>query len=309
MNTVNEFKPMLASKTPKTDSEWVKLWDLGWPKLLSPKLDGIRATVLGDGIYSRTLKPIRNAFAQSIFVRPELDGLDGELIAGDPYGPDVFNRSTSAVMTIGCTTQVTFHVFDLVDPSGSIPYDVRLEMIHKRLAALPGGVLRHIQVVPQIPVYDISAFHNISEDHVKQGYEGSIVRTPQGLYKFGRSTLREGYLVKIKWFLDDEAEVTGFEPLYSNQNPLIRNGVGDIKRSVAKEGLVEKEMLGALTVKMKDGRVFRVGSGFTAAEREEIWANKEKYLGAFIVYKHMPYGAQELPRTPIFKAFRHIEDI
>src|SRR5690606_28483163 len=44
-----------------------------------------------------------------------------------------------------------------------------------------------------------------------RGYEGVMLRDPDGPYKFGRSTLREGTLLKLKRFEDAEAVVIGFE--------------------------------------------------------------------------------------------------
>ena len=41
---------------------------------------------------------------------------------------------------------------------------------------------------------------------------------PNAPYKQGRSTVREGYLLKVKTFLDDEATVVRFEERMHNGN-------------------------------------------------------------------------------------------
>src|SRR5712691_7907552 len=85
------FKPMLAlSKLP--DFRMLK-----FPLLVSPKLDGIRASVQGGQLVSRSLKPIPNKNVQDLF-RNLPEGIDGELIEGNP-SDEPFRRTTSIVMS------------------------------------------------------------------------------------------------------------------------------------------------------------------------------------------------------------------
>ena len=83
------FKPLLAWKPEKNQVLEVELAKLRvWPRLVSRKLDGIRATVQGGRLRSRTLKDIPNVNVQKMFAGlPE--GLDGELIFGKPIAPAV----------------------------------------------------------------------------------------------------------------------------------------------------------------------------------------------------------------------------
>ena len=46
--------------------------------------------------------------------------------------------------------------------------------------------------------------------NLKDGYEGLMLRDPNGVYKFGRSTVKENILLKVKDFMDDEAEIISF---------------------------------------------------------------------------------------------------
>ncbi len=85
------FRPMLASHCTDTSK-------LKFPILVSKKLDGIRATVQGGRLLSRSLKPIANENVQARFAGlPE--GLDGELIVGDPCAPDAYRKTSSIVMS------------------------------------------------------------------------------------------------------------------------------------------------------------------------------------------------------------------
>ena len=93
------FKPLLAWKPEKNQVLEVELAKLRvWPRLVSRKLDGIRATVQGGRLRSRTLKDIPNVQVQEMF-KGLPDGLDGELIYGPANAPDVFNKTTSIVMS------------------------------------------------------------------------------------------------------------------------------------------------------------------------------------------------------------------
>ena len=78
----------------------------------STKLDGIRAVVIDSIVYSRSLKPIRNKYVQHLFGKEEYNGFDGELIVGDVYAKDVFQKTTSGVMSEEGTPNVKFYVFD-----------------------------------------------------------------------------------------------------------------------------------------------------------------------------------------------------
>ena len=109
---------------------------------------------------------------------------------------------------------------------------------------------------------------------LSKGAEGVMVRTPDGPYKEGRATERSGWLVKVKRFVDSEAEVLGsFEEMH-NENEKEENELGRSKRSSKAEGLVPSGRLGGFDVRdLKTGVEFSVGSGFTAEMKEEYWAD------------------------------------
>ena len=292
-NIPEGFRPLLAAKTPE-EHELHKL-DGKWPLYGSPKYDGIRAVVLGGVVYSRTLKPIRNTYVQRTFGRPEFEGLDGELILGDPTAKGCFQATTSAVMTIGSETPVRFWVFDRITQGDfSSRFVGREKMEHPDL-----------EWVPQVPLANWARVLEYEEQCLTQGYEGVMLRSPFGAYKFGRSTLREGHLIKVKRFEDGEAIVQDFVEKYYNRNEPIIDALGLQKRSSSIEGKVPAGVLGAFVVRdVTTGLVFEIGSGLDDYWRSEVWNNKEKYKGSIIKYKYQPYGVKELPRSPIFLGFR-----
>jgi DNA ligase-1 len=135
-----------------------------------------------------------------------------------------------------------------------------------------------------------------------------------GAYKLGRSTLKQGWLLKIKRFLDGEAEVIGFTEQLSNTNEKEINELGLSKRSSKKAGMVPAGRLGEFKVReLKTGVEFEVGTGLglTLEMRQQIWDNQASYLGKIIKYKHQPSGAKEngKPRFPVWLGFRHTDDL
>lgn len=293
---MTKFKPMLASAV--TDIQ-----DLKFPLLASPKLDGIRAVIINGVVMSRSLKPIPNAHVQALFGRHEYGGLDGELIVGDPYSPTVFRDTTSAVMSRDGEPDVMFHVFDdMTDPQ--LPFECRYEQVHDRVHG------EQMKVVVQQWIFDAPELEAMESWMLGLGYEGVMLRDLNGPYKFGRSSLKEGYLLKLKRFCDSEAEIIGFAEQMHNGNEATRDALGNVERSACKAGLSGKGTLGALQVKdISTGVTFDIGTGLDDATRAEIWANMDRYRGQLVRYKYFPSGSKDKPRFPVFQGFRDIKDL
>ena len=282
------MKPMLACE--------VDLSKLKFPVLASPKLDGVRALVRGGLVLSRSLKPIPNRHIQLMYGRPELEGLDGELILGDPTHPEAYRRTVSAIMSIEGEPDVDFHVFDRWDRD--YPYN---EVTLSYGLTIPVFYTR-ISTMEELEEYEVAL--------LDKGYEGVILRDPQSPYKFGRSTAKEGYLLKLKRFADSEAEIIGFEELLHNQNEATINETGHTERSTKQDGLLPADTLGALIVRdINSGVEFKIGTGFTADERRKFWNLRATLRGTLVKYQYFPTGSKEKPRFPSFQGFRHHIDL
>ena len=282
------MKPMLACEA--------NLKALKFPVLASPKLDGVRALVRDGVVLSRSLKPIPNRHVQMMFGRPELEGFDGELILGDPTHPEAYRRTVSAVMSIEGEHAVDFHVFDRWDRD--YPY--------KEVS------LSYWLVIPiySTPIHNMEELEDYEVAMLDKGYEGVMLRDPQSPYKFGRSTAKEGYLLKLKRFADSEAEIIGFEELMHNHNEATLNETGHHERSTKQDGLLPADTLGALIVRdIHSGVEFKIGTGFTAAERQKFWNLMAPIRGALVKYRYFPTGSKEKPRFPSFQGFRHHIDL
>jgi len=268
---------------------------LTYPVLASPKLDGIRASVVNGKLLSRTLKPIPNRYLYDLLSRPLLEGFDGELILGDAWSETVYRDTVSAVMRHEGTPPVRYYVFDM----WNAPYNYgqrwhELQRITEKLTGLP------VDLLDQALIEDRSQLDAFEEQAVNKGFEGLILRAPRSPYKFGRSTTKEGYLLKLKRFEDSEAEVIGIEEEMFNGNEAQTNELGRTKRSTAKAGLVGKGTMGALVVRdLTTGVEFNIGSGFTAADRAAPWRT-----GTVVRYKYFPIGVKDKPRHPVFTGLR-----
>lgn len=276
------------------------------PMYIQPKLDGIRVFI-NDGVaYTRSLKPVRAEWVQQ-WVREHayrLQGIDGEIMCGSPTAEDVYRRTNSSIMSFDKPDDFKIHAFDYWNQD--VSFNERLEML-RCTTPCP-----HLRTVETSLVKTVEEIMEINQYFLDIGYEGSILRSPQSFYKFGRGTPTKGELIKLKKFKDKEAVVTGFVELMHNDNVLMTNELGYAERSSHKENLRGGNMLGSLLIKGKlpDGRSYkgRVGSGFTQAQRVEIWENQDKYLNKLVKIKYFEGGIKEAPRFPIFLDFRDNDD-
>jgi DNA ligase-1 len=293
------FKPNLAATLTKP--ELIK-----YPVYCSPKIDGIRCVVFDGVAYSRSLKPIPNEFVQAWAKENAfyLHLLDGELLVGSPTDPNCMQNSTSGVMRIKGEPDFSFHVFDYVDQGPT--YEKRLSDLLEHIPEIP---CERVTDVPQYRVHDAEALDFWEAHFLMLGYEGMMIRRPGSKYKFGRSTEREGGLVKVKRFTDAEAEVIGFVEEMHNGNEAKKDALGNTERSTEKAGLVGKGTLGALVVQgIPHPHKFNIGTGFTAAQRADFWERRERLLGELVTFKYFDHGIKESPRHPVFKSFRAKED-
>lgn len=298
------FKPLLAQTVTIE-----QLDNLKYPIMIQPKLDGIRCCLLEGRALSRTLKPIPNHYIRNClretYNRLSNYLLDGELVLKDKT--KTFQEIQSAIMTQTGTPDFEFIVFD----GASENKDLKRDYTFRQPKFTGNPAIKKIYEVPCYCKDDILAMH---QHNMTLGYEGSIIRGMFGSYKFGRSTLKEQYLLKLKDFEDAEAVVIGFEEKLINDNDPELDKRGYTKRSSSKSGMISGNTLGALIVKGINGQfegvIFNVGSGFTHEQRSNFWNNRNELIpktiyGKTLTYKYQRIGSKDKPREPIFKGFRN----
>ena len=246
-----------------------KKWDrkknvAGW--LMSEKLDGIRAYWNGSDLVSRTGKLF---FAPKWFVAdlPPFITLDGELF----FDRGEFNTTQSIVMTQDRSDrwrQITFVVYDSPGSTGGV--------VDRLARAAPSLVS-----AKYAKIHDLTPCKSNAEVLTKLaeieavGGEGLMLRAPSSAYQEKRT----GDSLKVKRSHDDEALVVGHE-----------DGKGRL------EGLV-----GALLCRLKSGRMFKVGTGFTDVQRKHENVPK---IGTVITFSYFELTKDQIPRFPVFVRIR-----
>jgi DNA ligase 1 len=317
------FRPMKGAVAP-TD-----LSSLRYPLLASEKIDGWRC-LIADAEWARdnipcepkhheyfaaarhaialsaSLKPISNWWVQRQLDSPELVGCDGELIASDR-----FNETSSAFASHGGEPSFAFHIFDLFDRSND-PFESRLLALKNK--ALPWAIDSvEFRKHPHFQIMSAAHLTEYLEEQLPAGAEGAVTRDPRGLYKFGRATEKQQWLLKVKPFVDAEAIVIGTEELLHNLNDPEVSQLGLQRRSHHQAGKVPSGKLGALICRKlvkpaesgtEHGGEFKIGTGFDDAQRHLLWAQRDELFGRIVKYKSMQRGVLEAPRHPVFLGFR-----
>jgi DNA ligase-1 len=290
------MKPMLAK-----DADPSKL---KFPLYAQAKLDGIRCVIVDGKPLSRTLKEIPNREIFNALSDPNLEGLDGELVVGHPASDDAYRRTSSFVMAKDKTGEDwKFYVFDKHDLS--LPYDQRKNYVDTNIP-LDGRTTGLRSIV----VNDQDELDWYEQEIIGLGYEGLILRSPNALYKYGRGSVTKGDLLKLKRYIDFEAEIVGYYEELHNANEATTNALGRTERSSVKANKHGKNRLGGFVLVAingpSEGVEFRCGTGFNASERAEFWQQRSELVGQVVKVKSFPIGVKERPRHPVWLGMRDL---
>ena len=135
-----------------------------------------------------------------------------------------------------------------------------------------------------------------------------MTRSISGPYKYGRSTLKEGWLLKHKPFRDDEAQIISVYPAFKNNNVGKVGADGRLERSSHKENKIQKDMIGGFVCEVLTGPfagvITNIGPGcMPHDERIALWGTD--LVGRTITFKHMKHmGGYTKPRQGRFWRFR-----
>lgn len=282
-------RPMKAPTDPITDTE---LLSLKYPLCGSPKLDGFRCVVDKVPLTS-AMKSFGNEYVNLFLCQSEYDGLDGELIVGSPIDPDVFHNTSGPLRRHSGEPNFTFYVFDNF-LGGDFSYSKRW------LQYLPAKLPRVVVLEQRILTcaQDVLAYE---AEMLSMGFEGAMIRSLSGLYKEGRCTFNEGNIYKRKPFVECEAIIIGFEESMLNLNEKVLDERGLSKRSSHTENKVPKGTLGSfklISPLWEASFSARAGEGFTQELKQQIWNERESYLGQTATVKYQKYGSRDAPRMP-----------
>jgi DNA ligase-1 len=275
---------------------------LAFPLLASPKVDGFRAYNDG-GLCTSSGKPFMNVATREYFGKVPLHGLDGEMIVGRPDDPKAFAASSGPLRRGGGDPKATWLIFD--DRTfPDMPYMERLERARVRVE---GFVLWNHTMIRSL-----AELESYEQEQLARGFEGVMIRSLTGPYKFGRSTVKEGYLLKVKRHITAEAEIIGFEELMHNDNEAFKDELGRTKRSDHAENLRPSGMIGSFIVKSKEWPTnFKISAGSMTHEekRAAFLAYESEFHGKIARYSYFPYGVVDVPRHGIFDGIRPVQDL
>lgn len=299
-------RPMLAADLYGDDHQIHLSW-VQYPTIATPKLDGFRCPKMHGKALTRSFKEIPNEYVRKLIQDNIPDGFDGEVVTftdGSYRTRNDFDTTSSLLRKHKGIPYFMYITFDFcLDPTR--PYVKRItDMAHM------ASELSHLSWFHALEPKFILNEEQLMEYESQcllAGFEGICFRTPLSPYKSNRSTVREGYLIKLKRFVDGEAEIIGFSELLHNDNWLTINELGFKHRPTIKAYLNPGGTLGSLKVRdLKNDFIFNIGIGFNDLQRKTIWENKEKYKGQIVKFMHQP-GHEYAPAK--FVGIRPKEDM
>ena len=312
-------KPMLAR-------DWIED-KVKFPCYIQPKIDGVRAINIGGKLFARSLKQHTNNHVTKVYSIPEFEGFDGEMILGsDPAAKDLCRLTSGAMRREDSVDEFTWYVFDYLHPDViHLPYKDRLAKLKLAVENLPVELKQLVKVVT---TYEIKPeakefLEIIDTEFLDDGYEGSIIRDPNSLYKNGRSDGKM-QVWRIKRFIDSEFLITGIIEGQHNANEAVTNALGRTERSTHKENMQPNGLVGSLcgtlladvldpqsgeVILKKDQEITVSAGGFTEDERKFWFDNQDILIGQIGKFKLFPKGTKDKPRFPVIDSIRSPEDM
>ncbi|PHQ25179.1 DNA ligase [Marinobacter guineae] len=236
---------------------------------VSEKLDGVRAYWTGERFMSRGGNEYRAPqwFTAGFPEHP----LDGELWMGRGRFAELSGAVRKVDPVDAEWRKIRFMVFDL--PLTGATFDQRLARLEVLVGKIDSPFLAVVQQQRASTHEDLMAqLEAVTGD----GAEGLMLRLGSSEYRTGRSS----DLLKVKQYSDAEAVVIRHLP-----------GKGKYRN-----------MMGSLLVELQNGRRFRIGSGFSDAERVS-----PPEPGTTITFKYYGQTATGLPRFASFLRIRNDE--
>ena len=305
------------------------LTDLPYPLLVSEKFDGVRCLIIDGVAYSRKGLELHDKFQERF--SPIFNHLEKSEMVWDceVYHPAAtFQQIVSSIANDNDHERglpLRLYVFDVLsnkewERKSYTPFQARYQL-YQHLIGQIDPRQEWLMPVEQKLCQTQQEVKEYFDLICSFGGEGVMLRSMGGLYKHGRSTLREGSLYKYKPFADLDAIIIGFEPkarLTSEAKERIttKDALGRSKRGFRKGDREIVDEIGAIICQVPERTyvddngvvrdyVFKATWVKGTPLREEItWDNKEDYLGKWVEVNYCPVGEKHLPRFPRAKRLR-----
>jgi len=253
-------KPMLAHQWAKKSHKVV------WPSYVQPKLDGFRMLMDGTNAWTRGGKEHVRECVEHLMWDTKGYTIDGELIlpgmltlqetakAAKKFRPDV-------------SPTLKYMVYDVVEPG--LTFEERYYILQELVLSAPPNVV----LVDTILVDDEERLFRVHAHSISHGFEGTIIRNPDGLYDVGH---RSTDLIKLKDFQDAEFKII------------------DVV-----EGKGSFEGHATFVCETENGKVFNATPEGTMEHRQELYETREDHIGQWLTVRYQSLSNDGVPIFPV----------
>jgi ATP-dependent DNA ligase len=254
-----------------------------WPATAQPKFNGVRCLAynLPDGsvrLMSRggkdyMLKHIQDELKNRI---PKGRLLDGELYA---HGFSLQTQRHFIETPCTGTRNISLVVYDftVLEVSDTEWVDRSAQLL---AWFSQNKDLQHVRMSPAWTVNNLGDLDRLHDGLVQEGYEGAMLRTSKGTYKFGAKSTQ---LLKYKKFQDAEFEVVSW--------------------SVGRDGVIVYKCV------QEDGEYFEVRPTGNQAERAELLKQAESAIGQKLTVRFQERSDDNIPIFPVGIGLRPEKDM
>ena len=235
----------------------------GW--VMSEKLDGIRGYWDGTRMYTRKGTPLHPPpwFIKNFPPFP----LDGELWS--KRNDFEFIQSVVLDLTPGeGWKRITYNIFEVPNAKGDF-----FSRLNRARTWFDAHKHTHARIIPQIRIKEKSDMEIFLKKIESMGGEGLILKNPRIGYHTGRSP----HILKVKNFQDMEGVVVG-----------LNKGKGKYKN-----------LMGSMTLKLENGTLFKLGTGFSDKLR-----HTPPHLGSTVTFKYHGLTKNGIPKFASFLRVR-----
>ena len=286
-------KHMLAKQADKVSDKTINKLDFWYA---SRKIDGVRCSFYwkdeeihtasrGGGHYDYSTYQLRTnpEFIEFFKNNPNII-LDGELYKHGKSLQQISGAARMEKTADGCDW-LEYYIYDVMEPK---PFSERLQTLNRislelNLGFDPNRVWSdndlRVQMVPQEKVSGKENIIALHDKYVAEGWEGCVVRDPNGLYKNGG---RGSEMIKFKMYQDAEFEITGIS-----------------------EGLRDEDM--CFTLKTENGIEFKAKPMGSRELKDQYRQDIDELIGKMATVKFFYYSDDGTPLQPVLKAIRDYE--
>lgn len=272
IKSLNKF---LRDKIPVHEAmlaQKLELAKIRFPVWASPKLDGMRCQfVNNDRLVTRTGKAIVGVRHILNFLIDRYPEMDGELMIPGLH----FQQSLGQLRSHEDCPNAVFYVFDHINEN--MKFEERLKIIDNLK-----GQHSNIKVVKHVLVHNVDELMAMYDKCIGAGLEGLVVKTVGHKYEKTRSK----HWLKMKEVGSVDVRVVGY-------------GEGEGKYAGT---------LGAIIVQLDNGQTTNVGTGFSDAQRNQIWENRDTYLHRHAEIQYHEITMDGNLRHPRFYRWREDKD-